>query len=148
MKKKMSLAVLLFVTISSIAQHEPILGKWSETKYTFVDTLDEGRDLILKDYTAYRSGKKKLAPQFIAVQQGYTDKNEKSVMTITKVNDEFWVIGEENLKYKITYSAGEKKYYITMQGTRFEVKYDSESKNLYFINPELNTNFYEFKRKA
>ncbi|CAM4061547.1 hypothetical protein FLAN108750_08300 [Flavobacterium antarcticum] len=148
MKKQISIAVVLLATLSSMAQTEPMLGKWSEVKYSFVDTTDAGRTVILSDYDAYRSGKKVLDSKYIAIQNGYTDKNEKSLFVIKKEKDEFWAVDKFNSSHKITFDAKERKYFITMNGTKLEVKHDLKTKNLYFVDPKTKINFYEFKRKA
>lgn len=148
MKKQISIAAGLLMTLSTMAQTEPMLGKWREVKYSFVDTTDAGRDVINGDYNAYRSGKKVLDAKYIAVQNGYTDRNDNSLLEIKKIRDDFWATDKFNLSHKITFDAKENKYFITMNGTRLLIKHDLKTKNLYFVNPETKVNFYEFKRKT
>lgn len=146
MKKSITVAAVLLSTFTAMAQKEPIIGKWSEVKYSFIDTTDAGRDIIIADYNAYRSGKKVLESKYIEVQNGYTDKNVIAPLLISKVKDELWATDKFNTSHKITFNAKRNKYFITMNGTELEIKHNLKTKNLYFVNPKSNINFYEFKR--
>lgn len=146
MKKSITVVAVLLITSIAMAQKEPIIGKWSEVKYSFIDTTDAGRDIIIADYDAYRSGKKVLDSKYIEVQNGYTDKNVIAPLLISKVKDELWATDKFNTSHKITFNDIENKYFITMNGTELEIKHNLKTKNLYFVNPKSNINFYEFKR--
>ena len=144
MKKHISIAAFLLFSFSSIAQKEPMLGKWSEVKFTFIDTTDAGRDLVMLNYEAYRNGEKILDPKFIAIQEGF---NENLILTFTTEKEKYWAKDESGLKHEISFDKHVQKYFITLRENRFEVKYDGKTKSLYLINPLLNNTFYEFKRK-
>ncbi|WP_432670835.1 hypothetical protein [Flavobacterium sp. SM2513] len=143
MKQSILFVGALVISLSATAQKDNFSGKWSEKRYTFVDTTDVGRDLISANYDDYSSGRKVLDRKFIAIQEGF---NENILLKITKEKEQYWAMDELGLKYEIHFDSAIKKYYITFKQTLLELKYDVKTKNLYLIDPKEKNTFYEFKR--
>lgn len=143
MKKQISTFTFLLISLFSIAQNETMVGKWRETKFTFTDTTDAGRDLMNENYEAYRTGEQILDPKFITSQEGF---NEDMTLTITKEKEIYWAIDQAGLKHEIYFDSKFRKYFVKLKKTPLEVKYDVKSKHLYLINPEVKNTFYELKR--
>lgn len=148
MKKQILITAMSLITFSSIAQKESMLGNWTEQKRSFIDTTDAGRDLVNKEYDDYRSGKKKLDPKYITVEEFVAADSDKLRLVIWKEKDYFWAAAEGDLKNRILLEPKKGIYFLRYFGKTYEITYDLNRKILRLVNAEYPLDFYDFRSKG
>ncbi|WP_432670834.1 hypothetical protein [Flavobacterium sp. SM2513] len=139
------IAVLLFSLVAS-AQEVSLEGKWSETKFSYIDTLNTGRYLVAKDFAAYAKGEKKLPAQYFELKEVVPKDDKKRILTITKKDDFYLAKDQYNFNQKITYNPTTENYLTIMNGNPLVLKIDPVTKRLSIIEPISNITYFEFKK--
>ncbi|WP_026976323.1 hypothetical protein [Flavobacterium tegetincola] len=147
MKKLILSASVVLISFTSMAQKQPMLGKWIEQKRSFVDTLDTGRDLVNAEYEAYSTGQKTLDAQYISILEFNAVDTEKLNLNIWKENNSIYLAANGDLKNKVALEPKKGSYFLTYYGRKYEIVYDSKNEKLRLVNPKYKMDFYEFTSK-
>ena len=150
MKKYILIIAVTMMSIQSFGQINKIVGKWAITVYTTVDTITAGIDEINEHVDEYKSGKKKLDPQFIVFNSTDYEANNAMEVTITKEKANFRVKNSKNTINQLISYDPKIKFYFTLinesnENRKLIAKYDSKTDKLLFFSDDYL--FYELTRK-
>lgn len=146
MKQYFTMIAVMLLSLTANAQKVGLEGKWSETKFAYIDTLNTGRYLVAKDFAAYAKGEKKLPAQYFELKEVVPKDDKKRILTITKKDDFYLAKDQYNFDQKITYDPKTENYLTIMNGNPLILKIDATTKRLYIIEPTSNITYFEFKK--
>ena len=137
---KKPLFILFFILVNAYtlsAQHDTMLGKWTEEYSTYLDTLDAGKEAMNLDYNAYKSGKKILPKEFIRITKTTPKEGESWILKLSKEDQDYWMNDGEN-KWKLQYNSKEHHFRATMFDRINVIYYDENYKRLVLKNKDNN----------
>ena len=139
----------LFVTSSSIAQSNKIVGKWIIVNQARRDTID--MNLTKEPWDDYNKNKKVLDTRYIDKREDIIDNQEKWILTIKKEKDYFRARAGKNLNKKITSDLESQTYWVDCTDSKgneikLMLKLYNNNNTLLIIDPKLKYIVSEFKR--
>lgn len=139
----------LFVTNSSIAQSNKIVGKWIIVNQARRNTID--MNLTKEPWDDYNKNKKVLDTRYIDKREDIIDNQEKWILTIKKEKDYFRARAGKNLNKKIKSDLESQTYWVDCTDskgneTKLMIKLYNNNNTLLIIDPKLKYIVSEFKR--
>jgi hypothetical protein len=137
---KKPLFILFFILVNTYtlsAQHDTMLGKWTEEYSTYLDTLDAGKEAMNLDYKAFTSGKKILSKEFIRIAKTTPKEGESWILTLSKENQVYWMTDGKH-KWKLQYNSKEPLFTATLFDSVNVIYFDEKANRL--VLKRKNTN--------